>query len=100
MEKIIQRRSVILLTNQRLIHCERSDLLGHWKIIYQHLWNEIAMILPNDDGIDLLLEKKKAKTFGILGSSKQERKNIPIAEKIRRERLAKIMDTLRRQCDN
>lgn len=94
-EVIHEKREVLLLSDHRIMYCEKNDLFGGWQIDWSYRWNEIHMLRAIDKGVEVLIGEKSKKVLGLFGSNDQKKKIIQIPQPARRERLLKIMDELK-----
>lgn len=92
---IIEKRLVLLLSDHRLLCCERNDLFGGWQVDWTYRWDEIHMIRALDKGIEIMIGEKTKKVLGLFGSSEQQKKLIPIKQAAKRDNLIQIMTKLK-----
>lgn len=115
---IFEKRNVLLLTDHRILYCEKNDIFGGWQVSFHfHLnaaqmyiiiiivfqvewtyrWGEINMFRIVEKGVELIIGEKTKKVLGIFGSSEQLKKLILMHQKAKRERLLAIMDKLKQE---
>lgn len=96
-EVIVEKRDVLLLSDQRVLYCVKNDLFGGWQVEWTYRWNEISAIRATERGVELFIGEKNRKVLGLFSSSEQQKKLILIAQKAKREQLACNMDRLKRE---
>lgn len=55
------------------------------------------MVRATERGVEIFIGEKNRKVLGLFGSNEQQKKIILIAQKAKREHLARIMDNLKRE---
>lgn len=63
---------------------------------WTHRWTEISSVRPVENGVELLIGSKGKKMLGMFGSNEQQKKVLQIPQKAKREKLAMIMDKLKK----
>lgn len=86
---------MLLLSDHRVLYCEKCDLFGGWQVDWAYRWDEIHMIRAVEKGIEIMIGEQKKKVLGLFGSNEQQKKLVPIQQKAKRDNTIQIMTKLK-----
>ncbi|XP_067630378.1 intermembrane lipid transfer protein Vps13 [Eurosta solidaginis] len=92
-EEIMPNHEYLVVSNHRIIHATKNDLFGTYTVQWKYRYENIDAFTPTEKGVEIRLKKQNKKVMGMFSSSEVVRKQIPVKDTKRRDRLIEILES-------